>query len=185
MVRIPSTQKTSLAYNKDRQLVGVRAPAPAGSILDRAEALFGFEPGDILNQLKAAQEESTRLRKEEARVASLLTSYKARYGYPSHYEHERKVKLSVLKEARRAEYHRAGEKITESQLDEYAHAHPDYQNFLNEGLRDRRTMENLEAELTRIKGELETSKASEVYFERASRMGESLIYHSSREAGQG
>lgn len=179
------------SYTKSRQLMsqgsGIMAPPPgeSGSVLDRAEALFGFQPGEVLSQLRDAQAETTRLRREEAQLAAELASYRARFAYPSHFEHERKLKLSVLKEARRAEYSRMGEKITESALDEYAHAHPEYRQFLDAGLRDRQKMEQLEANLVEVRGKIETAKGAELYFERATRMGESLIFHSAREAAHG
>lgn len=175
-----------VGYPKEQQTRGgVQAPAPRGSITDRAEAIFGFDPFNETEKLKAAQGMTAALRGEEAEVAALASSYEARFSYPSHFEHERKAKLSVIIEQRRAEARRAGEKITEAALDSYAHSHLDYTNLLESAASQRKEWERLKARLVEIRSEIETSKAAEVYYERRIRMAEALVYHSGREASNG
>lgn len=162
---------------------GVQAPAPTGSMMDRAAAVFGFDPYEEVKKLREAQARTFHLREREAKLVANLASYEARFSYPSHFEHERKGKLSVIVEQRRAEARRAGEKITESALDSYAHSHLEYQQFLDRALAERKEMERLRAELVEVRGQIETARAAEVFFEKRSRISEALIYHSGKEVG--
>jgi len=159
------------------------AAPPTGSFKDRQQAVLGFDPHDTLDKLRAAQQATAFLRKEEARLAAEVASYRARFAYPSHFEHERKAMLSRLTESFRREAQVGNEKITNGQLDSMAHANTEYQGFLGEAYRQRQTLERLEADLIRVRGEIETARGVEVYYERLARTNESLIFHSGREAG--
>ena len=95
---------------REAKRYGVRAPAPQeGTFLDRAEALIGVDPMNTLAMLSEAQGRLASLREDEAEIASEAASYEARFGYPSHFEHERKNKLDTLIEQRRNEAYQKGE----------------------------------------------------------------------------
>lgn len=162
------------------------APMPTGGysadVSDRLESMVGVDPRDTLAKLREAQQVTAGLRKRIAEKKAELASYKARYGYPSHWEHERKALLSRLMNNERIKHQIRSEKFTESALESQAHAHEEYRSFLSDGLRDRQVMERLDAEVARLHGEIETAEAVEVYYERHCRLNDSLIYHSGREA---
>lgn len=171
----------------------LRAPAPergnnrdsgySAAVSERMESMVGVDPRTTLDKLREAQQETSRLRAREAEVKAKLATYKARYGYPSHWEHERKALLSRLSAHERDRANNAGEKVTESYLDEYAHSHGEYRSFLKEARQERERMEQLEAEAAELHGKIETAKGVETYYERHARLNDGLIWHSARELG--
>lgn len=164
----------------------LKAPPPAAyeaAVTDRIVALIGLDPRETLDKLRDAQQATSNLRREEAKLVALLASYEARYGYPSHWEHERKALLARLASHQRDKILLRGEKPTESMLDEYAHAHGEYRSFLVEAQKERAEMERLRADVARIQAEIETARAAEVYFERHARLNDALVFHSARELG--
>jgi aspartokinase len=171
----------------------LRAPPPqrgntmesgySADVSARLEAMVGVDPRTTLDKLRAAQEETSRLRAQAAEVKAKLAMYEARYAYPSHWEHERKALLSRLASHERDRVQSRGEKVTESYLDEYAHSHDEYRSFLREAKRERERMEDLRAELSEIHGKIETAEGVETYYERHARLNDSLVYHSGREIG--
>lgn len=172
---------------------GVKAPAPergnnrddgySAAVSERMEAMVGVDPRTTLDKLREAQKETARLRERLAEVKSKLAIYKARYGYPSHWEHERKALLARLASHERDRAGSKGEKVTESYLDEYAHSHGEYRSFLKEARQERERMEQLEAEAGELHAKIETAEGVETYYERHARLNDGLIWHSARELG--
>ena len=168
-----------------RERGGLMAPAPgqySSDVSERLEAMVGVDPRETLEKLRTAQDNTRLLRQQLAFKKAELSSYKARYGFPSHWEHERKALLARLSGNRRIELGARGEKVTESALDEYAHGHSEYRSFLEVALRDRQAMERLDAEVAKLHDDIETAKGVETYFAEHVRLNNGLIYHSAREA---
>jgi dihydropteroate synthase len=162
----------------------LKAPAPTGYSADvsaRLQSLVGVDPRQTLDLLREAQQETARLRDEEAKVAGLLATYRARFSYPAMWDHERKNLLARLAAGERERL--AGvRKFSEAYLDEYARAHSEYQRFLEMGRKDREEMERLDALLSAIRGRIEVAKGVETYYSEHVRLNNSLIFHSAREA---
>lgn len=78
----------------------------------------------------------------------------ARYGPGGTWDALRKSKLALLSADIRDGYAERGERVTESRLEEAAHAHPDYVAWLDESTRDRALWLALDAERTAIQGRL-------------------------------
>lgn len=66
-----------------------------------------------------------------------LAPLRARYGPYGTWDAERKVRLSAIKAKLRAEFARDGARPTEAMLDDEAHAHPDYAEFIVTATRER------------------------------------------------
>lgn len=171
----------------------LKAPAPergnnrqegySAAVSERMESMVGVDPRQTLDLLRDAQRETSKMRAQEAQVLAKLATYRARFSYPSHWEHERKALLSRLSAHERDRAGAAGEKVTESYLDEYAHSHGEYRSFLKEAQQERERMEVLEAEAKALHGKIETAKGVETYYERHARLNDGLIWHSARELG--
>jgi hypothetical protein len=148
---------------------------------ERIETLVGFDPFHFLEELRNAQEEVAVLRQQEAVLVAEASPFRARYTYPSLWEHERKAKLALLSERRRNEVRQEQGKITEKELDEWAHAHPEYLKMLSRAEVGRQRLEDLDASLARVRGEIETALAVVKFFELRSRLGEELVRFRSKE----
>jgi hypothetical protein len=159
------------------------AQPPVGSIRERASALWGFDPEETLEKMRLAQKKLEELRDEESTLAGQLAMYEARYGYPSHFEHERKANLCTLMEGERNRQLARGEKPTEKQLDNFAHAHANYLAFLDAAKRERLEWNRLKAKLVEVQNEIEVAKGAVTYYERKARLNESMIFHSGKEMG--
>jgi len=72
---------------------------------------------------------------------------RALYGSFGVWDHERKANLSAIRMMLRAKAVEAGEKKTEAQLDEEAHAAPGYIAFVSKAVEERTKLAELEAEL--------------------------------------
>lgn len=70
----------------------------------------------------------------------------ALYGAGGTWDATRKARLSLHAAEIRDGYQERGEKITESRVDELAHAHPDYNEWLNRSTIDRAKWLTLDAE---------------------------------------
>jgi hypothetical protein len=165
----------------------IMAPPPQrfdAEVSARLQAILGMDPRETLDKLRDAQKQTADLRREEAMVVAKLATYKARYyGHPSFWEHERKALLARLKSHERDRLLRLGDKVTEGLLDDYAHAHGEYMTFLNEAKREREKMEDLDAELTDVRGRIEIARGVEQFYERHARLNDGLVYFSGKEMG--
>lgn len=153
-------------------------PGNRGSVAEiehRVQSSTGLTPRDTLAKMREALDELHRLRKEEARLHAELATYRARFNYPSHWEHERKAKLETLKESRRREMGGRGEKVTEGALDSHAHAHMEYLAFLDTSYRQRQEKERLESDLYRIQGQIETLQGVVAWYDKNNRLDEELV----------
>jgi hypothetical protein len=162
----------------------VKAPPPSGrhsaDVSARLEALVGLDPRETLDKLRDAQQETARLRDREAKIAAELATFRARFSFPSIWEHERKCLLARLAAGER-ERAVGVKKVSEAYLDEYAHQHSEYQRFLEMGRRDREKMEELEVQLSGIRGQIETGKGVEEYYLRHARLNDGLVWAAGKE----
>ena len=105
--------------------------------MSEVEAAAGIEPLDILISLH---------RKRRAEFAALW----AKYGTGGVADHLRKSELSRIKEVLRATAATAGTKVTEAALDDGAHDHPDYRDFLALAIAERAKFFEAEAALKEV-----------------------------------
>lgn len=75
---------------------------------------------------------------------------RSRHGGFGTWDHERKVMLAGIKSALRARYVRDGVKVTEAQLDDEAHASPDYREFITTATVERAEWVRAENKINRI-----------------------------------
>src|SRR5690606_10312118 len=132
-------------------MAGVLPDEGAGgmSALDRIAALIGHDPTEAFRHLQRANAKLHALRTKAAGLRADLSSLRAQFygGESSNFNHERKVFLAELMEARRQELIDAGEKVVETALERYAYAHPAYRSWLATQHERRERMYRLEAEL--------------------------------------
>lgn len=155
------------------------------SAIDRVEQLIGYDPTEAFRRLQRANAKLHDLRRKAAGVQADLASLRAQFygGMASNFDHERKVLLAELMEARRAEMQEAGRKATETSLDTYAHAHPTYKSWLQVQHERRERMHRLEAELAQVEADIEAVQGERKLAEQAIRLNEELIRLSRAEVG--
>lgn len=90
--------------------------APSNPRVD-AELRLGIQP---IHELQA----------ERAALVNRHATLRTDHGTFGKWDAKRKVMLCTIKVSLRARYHASGVKTTESQLDDEAHAHPDYTAFI-------------------------------------------------------
>lgn len=133
----------------------------------RMQAATGVDVEAILHDFRDAADRVAEAGKEIARVKSEMVQLAARHGNgkagPTHFEWERKAKLSEIMEARRTELQRAGDKVVEGALDSYAHAHPAYLAFLEHARGEKVRLEELNVRLSVAFTELELQKGIREY----------------------
>lgn len=161
------------------------APEGGMSALDRITAVVGHNPTDALRRYNRANKRLHELKSRAAGVVADLASLRAQFygGETSNFNHERKVLLAELMEARRAEQIETGQKVVEAALERYAYAHPIYKSWLVAQHERRERMHRLEAELAQIEADAEAAVGERRLAEQAIRMNEELIRWSRAEMG--
>ena len=101
------------------------------------EARMGIEP---IDQLLAEREH----------LVNQVVDLRAKYGPFGTWDHLRKITLSVIKGAIRAQAVRDKRKLNNEQVDEEAHAHPDYIELVTVATRERAEWAKLEARVEAI-----------------------------------
>lgn len=141
---------------------------PSRDTMEVARALIGTNPQDVLDKLLSAQQEAGRIRSRIKEKESLLTTYKARFWSggqnPSFFDLDRKALLAKLKEKIRAS---AVSKKTEAAIDDEAHSHPEYLDFVKQERAKRERMEDLQAEVSGLHKDLETALGVIDYYGKA------------------
>jgi len=102
-----------------------------------AEVRMGLEPIDDLLH-------------ERAELIDQVATLRAKYGSFGVGDHIRKIELSRLKGAIRAQAHRDKRKLNNEQVDEEAHAHPDYHDLITQMTLDRAELVRLESHIEAI-----------------------------------
>ena len=114
---------------------GTLTPASA---MAAAEARMGLEPIETLLD-------------ERAHLVEQVADLRAKYGPFGVFDHIRKTELAQLRVRLRAQYTAAGVKrVTNDQLDDEAHAHPDYLGLITHALADRAKWVKLEERIAAI-----------------------------------
>jgi len=163
-----------------------RAPSDT-SVLGRLAAILGRDPEEPLERLDRVNRVLAAKRRDAVGIIAELASLRAQFtgGMTSNYDHERKVLLAQLVEARREEAAEAGTKVTESALDTYAHAHRVYQDWLRQQQERRERMYALEAELAQVEADIEAAKGERELVMQALRLNEEAIRYARAEMGMG
>lgn len=156
-------------------------------ILERLSGVIGTDPLAPMEQMHALNAEARRLRERAGGIRTELAPLRARFygGTASHYDHERKLLLAELMEAERRRLQEDGERVVETALDRYAHAAPEYKQWLREQHRDRERMSQLEAQIAQIDADLEGITAERSVFMQASRLAEECVRLARAEMGLG
>lgn len=74
---------------------------------------------------------------ERTHLVRQAANLRARHGSFGTWDHERKVLLAKLRATIRAGMAVAGTKMTEAAIDDSAHSHPDYIQFITDGIIDK------------------------------------------------
>ena len=96
---------------------------------DSMSALVGFEPEAIIEQVKQS-----------------FAAFARQRAFVEQLEHGRKIVLAELRERERTVARKAGEKITETRLDDLARDSRDYRDYIREILSAKQKLAELEAE---------------------------------------
>ena len=117
--------------------------------LERIKAQIGMDPEVAIRERKKAA-------MAYAAIKEQLAGYWAIYrgGTASPYDQKRKSTLAALAQERREEMRAKDVKVKEAELEEYAHAHPDYQEYLEKAKTAFTAMFKLEAELYRADADI-------------------------------
>lgn len=99
-------------------------------------------------EIRAGIEPLDRLLDERRGLIEKVADLRAKYGSFGTFEHLRKIELSRLKSLVRIQSMRDNRKMNNDQVDEEAHEHPDYTQFVVEATRAR-------AEYFRLEGQIE------------------------------
>jgi hypothetical protein len=157
-------------------------PAPDLNRYDRqthdvVRVVVGTNPQEPLDLYLGAQKEAARIRDDMREVDALLASHKARYWAagtsPSFYDVDRKALLARLKHQLRADY--TGVKVTNDALDDEAHAHREYRDFIDREREGRLEMEVLQKKMSGLQSKLETALGVIAYYDRAIRLTEEMV----------
>lgn len=131
--------------------------------LERIRSLVGVDPDrehDLMHEAMA------RVKIARTRESSLVAELKAfeayfeRDGLTNHFDNERKVILAEIAMSRRKEIEDGQEKVTglKEYLDDFAHSHPTYKEWLETKREDRRQMSRLQAEVAQARAEVEAAR---------------------------
>jgi hypothetical protein len=155
------------------------------TIIDRVQVATGRDVMRPLRRLSEINQDLHALGLKAAGIKGDLASLRAQFfGFEhSNYNHERKVLLAELMEARRQEMIEAGEKYTEGYLTSYAHAHPVYKSWLATQHERRERMHRVEAELAQVEADIEAAQGERTIALQASRLMEEMIRFARGEMG--
>lgn len=146
---------------------------------------IGTDPEQVLHlyrqQVDRVHEVAVEIARIKGDLARLASAQGAR-GQSSHWDHARKSLLAQIAETRRAELLAASEKVTESALDSYAHAHRDYRAFLDRGRQELEEYEHRQADLSEAFANLEREKGVLAYLEARLAILKATTYAYSAEA---
>ena len=137
--------------------------------LERIKAQIGMDPEVAIRERKQAAYMVATIKEKLAEFWGVY-----RGGTASPYDQQRKLQLSKISKRYRDECKANGTKVTERELEEYAHAHEDYETFLDESTVQIKTMYSLEAELAK-------AEADVAEWDRLLELVRSMIYWNSNE----
>lgn len=135
-------------------------------------ALFSFS--DAVERLAI-------LRSEEGDLKASLARYDSQFGYNAHFDHERKAILSDLKMRYKEEYADRGEKLSNADADDLAHADSRYRDWLDKQRAQRSNMNSLKADLAVKRAQIEEAIGDKEVAERRLRLQEELIRYARSE----
>ncbi len=87
---------------------------------------------------------------ERAALTQRMADYRARFGAFGTFDHLRKIELARIAGLIRAQALRDKVKMTAAEVDDAAHSHPDYRDFITEATTQRAEWVKLEAGLEEI-----------------------------------
>lgn len=122
------------------------------------EARMGVQPIDELLDARSTLVED-------------CATLRARHGGFGTWDHERKSMLAGIKSALRARYVRDGVKVTEAQLDDEAHASPDYREFITTATLERAEWLRAENKINRIDQTINRDQALARFITSETRLG--------------
>lgn len=96
---------------------------------DRLQHLIGFDPEAIIEKVKLT-----------------FAAFARQRAFVEQLEHGRKIVIAELREAERTVVRRAGDKVTETCLDDLARTSKDYREYIKDILKAKQKLADLEAE---------------------------------------
>jgi hypothetical protein len=150
--------------------------------VETVRALIGINPQEVLDLYLASQQRAAKVRDRITEVSSELASYKARYwasGQGSSFSDlDRKALLARLMQEER---NRRTSKVTVAELEDYAHSHRQYLEYLKAEEKGRWEMERLQAQLSGLRNDLETALGVVEYYSKAHKSCESMVWFAREE----
>lgn len=125
--------------------------APAGG-KTAASAYHGARSGTVAEdiEIRAGVEPLERLLARRRAVVETVATLRAVYGSFGTWEHSRKSELARLRSLVRLQAMKDNRKMTNDQVDDEAHQHPDYTRFVTTATTERAAYFRLEAEVEEI-----------------------------------
>ena len=120
--------------------------SPAGG--RTSPSAFPPDRGEL--ELRAGIEPLEKLLAERHGLVNQVADLRAKYGSWGTFEHIRKIEISRLKSLVRIEAMRDKRKLNNDQVDEEAHGHVDYHEFILEATRARAEYFRLESQIENI-----------------------------------
>lgn len=108
-----------------------------------------FEEADEM-ELRAGVDPLNRLLAERQKLVEEVADLRAKYGGFGTFDHLRKIELSRIKSLIRLQAMRENRKVTNDVVDEEAHEHPDYTEFVKQATQERARYFRLEAQVEAI-----------------------------------
>jgi len=90
------------------------------------------------------------LLEERTHLVGRIATLRARYGAFGTWDHERKLTLAKIKASQRAAMTLAGAKVSNDQLDDLAHAAPEYIDFITKATNEKADWIRMEAQIDGI-----------------------------------
>ena len=95
---------------------------------------------------------------QRAALVTEVADLRAKFGSFGTFDAERKTKLATIKMRIRAQMTASGVKVTESAMDDEAHADPDYIAYITEATRSRAKLQVLEDQIQALNDMLQRDK---------------------------
>ena len=150
--------------------------------VETVRAIIGVNPQDVLDLYLEAQQRAAKIRDQITEVSSELASYKARYwanGQGSSFSDlDRKALLSSLMQEERD---RRTTKVTVAELEDHAHSHRRYLEYLKAEEKGRWEMERLQAQLAGLRNKLETALGVIEYYSKAHKSIDGMLWFAREE----
>lgn len=146
-----------------------------GAIASHLLASVGVDPYRALARFREVSNRLAELRKEEGELRAALAAYDGQFGRGGHWEHERKAILAAIKVRYMDQARDAGEKMSNADADDHAHADPEYVSWLDKKRVERGYMDGIVAQLAVTRARIEEALLDKELIDREIRLNEEIV----------